>query len=127
VTPEGGAGWFSGKCPCSSYPQLDARTIELPERFRPQSIRVNQGVPRAPLDLPANPAFPNLRKNVELVGCAACHTTDAEFVQTRTDRSVSPFYDKELRARAEHLARLARGEAPRAPFGPLQSAPLLPP
>ncbi|MBM4282505.1 MAG: hypothetical protein FJ137_17715 [Deltaproteobacteria bacterium] len=20
MTPEGGAGWFSGKCPCSSYP-----------------------------------------------------------------------------------------------------------
>lgn len=107
--------------------QLDARTIEIPERFRPQSIRVNQGVVRPPLDLPANPAFPNLRKNVELVGCAACHTADAEFVQTRTDRSVSRFYEKELRARAEHLTKLTRGEAPRAPFGPLQSSPVLPP
>lgn len=107
--------------------RLDARTVEIPERFRPQSIRVNQGVPRAPLDLPANASFPNLRRNVEIVGCAACHTTDAEFVQTRADRSVSPFYEKELRARAVHLAKLARGEQPRAPFGPLQNAPVLPP
>lgn len=111
----------------SNAAQLDARMIEIPERFRPQSIRVNQGVLRPPLDLPANPSFPNLRRNVELVGCAACHTADAEFVQTRTDRSVSRFYEKELRARAEHLTKLARGEAPRAPFGPLQRSPVLPP
>lgn len=107
--------------------QLDARRLEFPERFRVQSVRVNQGVTRIPLILPANLSFPTLRQQLEIVGCAACHTTDAEFVQTRTDRSVSPFYEKELAARALHLAKLARGEAPSAPFGPLQANPLLPP
>ncbi|MBL8911377.1 MAG: hypothetical protein JNM17_11850 [Archangium sp.] len=107
--------------------QLDARQVEFPERFRVQSVRVNQGVPRVPLNVPANPSFPMLRQKLEIVGCAACHTTDAEFVQTRTDRSVSAFYEKELAARALHLARFARGEAPGAPFGPLQMNPVLPP
>lgn len=106
--------------------QLDARTVEFPERFRSPSIRVTQGVPRMPLALTAPPAFPALRQQLELVGCAGCHTADADFVQTRTDRTVSPFYEKELKARAAHLARLARGEAPRAPFGPLQESPVLP-
>ncbi len=111
---------------------LDARTLLLPERFRSQSVRVNQGVPRVPLslaglDAAAAAQFPNLRKNLELIGCAACHTADAEFVQTRTDRTVSPFYEKELRARERHLEKLARGERPFAPFGPLQAGPVLPP
>lgn len=106
---------------------LDARTILIPERFRPQSVRVNQGVERIPLTLPNNAAFPDLRRNVEIVGCGVCHTVDAEFVQTHADRTISPFYDKELKARAAHLVKLANGEAPHAPFGPLQSAPVLPP
>ncbi|MFT3709671.1 MAG: hypothetical protein QM817_18750 [Archangium sp.] len=107
--------------------ELDARRVEFPERFRVQSIRVNQGVARVPLDVPANASLPNLRKELEIVGCAACHTADAEFVQTRTDRSVSRFYEKELTARAAHLKKLANGEAPSAPFGPLQLDPVLPP
>jgi hypothetical protein len=107
--------------------QLDARRVEFPERYRVQSIRVNQGVARVPLDVPATAAFPNLRKELEIVGCAACHTADAEFVQTRTDRTVSRFYEKELNARAAHLKKLANGEAPSAPFGPLQADPVLPP
>lgn len=108
---------------------LEARTLLFPERFRPASTRITQGVPREPLRLdPAlDAARPTLRQQLELVGCAACHTADAEFVQTRTDRTVSPFYEKELRARATHLERLARGEAPVAPFGPLQASPVLPP
>jgi mono/diheme cytochrome c family protein len=108
---------------------LEARALLLPERFRPPSTRITQGVPREPLRLdPAlDTARPTLRQQLELVGCAACHTADAEFVQTRTDRTVSPFYEKELRARATHLERLARGEAPVAPFGPLQASPVLPP
>lgn len=108
---------------------LEARTLLIPERFRPASTRITQGVPREPLRLDAalDAVRPTLRQQLELVGCAACHTADAEFVQTRTDRTVSPFYEKELRARATHLERLARGEASVAPFGPLQASPVLPP
>ncbi len=114
----------------SNAAQLAQRRLLIPERFRTQSVRVTQGVMRQPLSLQGASAastFPDLRKQLELVGCAACHTADAEFVQTRNDRSVSPFYEKELRARAEHLAALARGDAPAPPFGPLQVNPVLPP
>lgn len=110
--------------------QLDQRRVLFPDRFRAQSIRVTQGIPRVPLSLTgaaATTSFPTLRQELEVVGCAACHTADAEFVQTRSDRSVSPFYEKELRARAVHLAALARGIAPVPPFGPLQPNPVLPP
>jgi hypothetical protein len=110
--------------------QLDQRRVLFPDRFRAQSIRVTQGVPRVPLSLTGAvsvASFPTLRQELEVVGCAACHTADAEFVQTRSDRSVSPFYEKELRARAVHLAALARGNAPVPPFGPLQPNPVLPP
>ncbi|MFO0597143.1 MAG: hypothetical protein U0228_17650 [Myxococcaceae bacterium] len=107
--------------------QLDARRVEFPERFRVPSIRVNQGVTRPPLLLPARTDFPQLRQELEIVGCAACHTADAEFVQTRADRTASPFYEKELLARAAHLAELARGIANPTPFGPLQANPVLPP
>jgi mono/diheme cytochrome c family protein len=112
-----------------NVPALEARTLLIPERFRAPSVRVTQGVPRVALRLDAalDAQAPTLRQQLELVGCAACHTADADFVQTRTDRSVSPFYEKELEARAVHLRRLALGEAPRAPFGPLQAAPVLPP
>lgn len=110
---------------------LNERRVLLPERFRRPSARVVQGVPRTPLNLEGlSPElfsrFPTLRQQIELVGCPACHTADAEFVQTRPDRTVSPFYEKELLARERHLERLARGEAVQAPFGPLQEAPVLP-
>lgn len=110
--------------------QLDQRRLLIPDRFRAQSIRVTQGIPRTPLSLTGSAAlanYPQLRQELEIVGCAACHTADAEFVQTRSDRSVSPFYEKELRARAVHLDALARGIAPAPPFGPLQLNPVLPP
>ncbi len=111
---------------------LNERRVLLPERFRRPSARVAQGAPRTPLSLEGlSPEllsrFPTLRQQIELVGCPACHTADAEFVQTRPDRTVSPFYEKELAARERHLERLARGEAVQAPFGPLQDAPVLPP
>lgn len=106
--------------------QLDQRRLLIPERFRAPSVRVTQGVPRTPLSL-SMPGFPSLRQQLEIVGCAVCHTADAEFVQTRSDRTVSPFYEKELRARALHLAAMARGTAPQPPFGPLQLNPVLPP
>ncbi len=109
-----------------------ARQVPIADRFRPQSIRAAAGVPRQVLSLSGLDAqvlagHPHLRQQLELVGCAACHTTDADFVQTRADRTISPFYAKELEARARHLEKLVKGEAPRAPFGPLQSMPILPP
>jgi hypothetical protein len=111
---------------------IDARTMPIPDSYRAQSVRVTQGVPRTPISLTGlstavEVQYPDLRKKLELVGCAACHTADADFVQTRPDRSVSPFYEKELLARERHLERLARGERPTAPFGPLQANPVLPP
>lgn len=110
---------------------LDSRRLELPELFRPRSARVTQGVPRTPLDLSGLPpniteSHPALAQNIELMGCPACHTADAEFVQTLPDRTVSPFYEKELEARARFMERVARGEAALAPFGPLQATPILP-
>lgn len=115
----------------SNAAALDARSLLIPEKYRKPSARVVQGVPRSPLSLSGisssvTQSYPALRQNIELVGCPACHTADAEFVQTRTDRSVSPFYEAELDARAVHLARMARGEAPAVKFGPLQAAPKLP-
>lgn len=111
---------------------LDARRLLVPETFRPPSVRAIAGVPRTALSLQGlDPQvlqrFPTLRQQLELVGCAACHTTDADFVQTRSNRTISPFYAKELDARARHLERLTLGEAPRPPFGPLQQSPVLPP
>lgn len=109
---------------------IDARRIEIPEQFRSPSARLNQGVPWVPLDLTgvaATASYPDVRRNLEIVGCPACHSADAEFVQTLPSRMFSPFYDKELDARADHLAALANGAAAPAPFGPLQQDPVLPP
>jgi hypothetical protein len=108
------------------------RRLAIPDQFRPPSIRVAAGVARptlslAGLDAQVLATYPTLRQQLELVGCATCHTTDADFVQTRADRSISPFYAKELDARARHLERLASVVATQAPFGPLQPMPMLPP
>ncbi len=113
----------------SNAAALNARAVEIPAMFRPQSARANQGVPWDPLLLTPelDGEFPDLRRNLEIVGCPACHTSDADFVQTLPNRSFSPFYELELDARAEHLRAMARGEAAPAPFGPLQPAPKLPP
>lgn len=116
----------------ASAAAIDARTAPVPEVFRAQSVRVVQGGARTPISLaglsPSTSAqYPALRQNLELMGCAACHTADADFVQTRPDRTVSPFYAKELEARERFLERLASGEGPMAPFGPLQPNPVLPP
>jgi len=110
---------------------LAARTMPFPEKYRAQSIRVTQGVARPPLSLAGLDAqtatrFPQLRQQIELVGCAVCHTADADFVQTRPDRTVARFYEKELLARERYLEQQARGEKPKAPFGPLQAMPVLP-
>jgi hypothetical protein len=109
--------------------ELAARRVQIPEQFRDLSGRANQGVPWTPLQLtPAlDAAWPDLRRNLEIVGCPACHATDAEFVQTLPNRTFSPYYDKELDARAVHFDALARGAATAPPFGPLQPTPALPP
>ena len=90
-----------------------------------------QGISRPPLSLagldPAvAAAHPMLRQQIELMGCPTCHTTDADFVQTRPDRTVSPFYGKELEARRINLEVFGKGQGEPAPFGPLQLSPVLP-
>ena len=116
----------------SNAEAIDARRILIPEAFRAPSARVNDGVPWIPLDLSGvDPTvlerFPELRGNLEIVGCPACHAADAPFVQTAVDRTFSPFYTKELDARARALTDRVRGDAEVPPFGPLQTAPVLPP
>lgn len=96
---------------------LLARDVELPARFRSASARVPPGVPRERLDL----APPELAEAVEIIGCPACHTEDADFVHTTPQRTFSDFYDRELDARADYLSELAAGNDPGpVPFGPLQ-------
>ncbi|GEM_PF-1917771 len=112
--------------------QLNARRLLIPASLRQQSVRANQGVPWVPLDLAGVradvlTAYPNLRQNLEMVGCAACHATDAPFIQTAEGRTFSPFYQKELNARAVTLREATLGNFTRAPFGPLQPDPVLPP
>ena len=109
---------------------LDARTLKLPDGRRAPSVRVVQGAPWVPLDLTgaaATAAHPSLRQHLEIVGCAACHTADADFVQTRDDRTFSPFYKKELLARGALLGEILAHRRRVIPFGPLQDAPVLPP
>ena len=111
---------------------LDQRQVLFPERFRLPSIHVTQGVVRTPLDISSArsavlKAHPQLRQNIEVTGCAVCHTADAEFIQTKSDRTISAFYEKELPARVSFLQNLAVGIHPQPPYGPLQEKPLLPP
>jgi hypothetical protein len=108
---------------------LSQRHLIIPEEFRAASARANQGTPWVPLQLtPALEAgYPALRRNLEIVGCPACHATDAEFVQTLPARTFSPFYVKELDARALHFAGIYTDDPVTPPFGPLQPDPLLPP
>ncbi len=106
---------------------LAARELELPSPFRAQSARVAPSVPSERLDLSGlSPeiagAHPSLADAIEIVGCPRCHTENASFVHTQTDRTFSPFYDLELDARAEHLDALNTAVAPPLPpFGPLQA------
>lgn len=101
---------------------LAARALEIPAAFRAPSARVPPGVARERLEL-AIDGHPDLAGQIEIVGCPACHTDDADFVQTTPQRTFSSFYERELDARAEWLGRLAAGQDPGVPaFGPLQSA-----
>lgn len=111
---------------------LAARTALIPAAFRARSARVNDGVPWAPLDLSGVDeavlaSYPSLRQQIEIIGCPACHTADADFVQTREDRTFSKFYELELEARAAWLQSLAHGVPLPVAFGPLQADPAVHP
>jgi hypothetical protein len=104
---------------------LAARTVELPAELRAQSARVPPSGPAESLSLDGlDPgvlaAHPDLAFDIEIVGCPTCHTDDANFVQTAVDRTFSPFYDRELDARAERLDAMSVEAVPTPPFGPLQ-------
>ncbi len=105
---------------------FDTREASIPESFTIPSMQAPPSAPAERLDLGGlDPeilaAYPNLARNIEIVGCPTCHTEHAEFVQTSLDRTFSPFYDAELDARATRLDRLGAGVAePAPPFGPLQ-------
>jgi len=99
---------------------LMARSLEIPARFRPLSARVQPVGERPPLELDVA-GYSGLAAEIEIMGCPACHTDDAEFVQTTPQRTFSDFYDKELAARAIYLEQLIVGDAVVPPFGPLQA------
>jgi len=112
--------------------ELDQRRALIPETFRAFSARLNQGVPWKPLDLSGlDPAlidtYPDLRQNIEMMGCPGCHSADAEFVQTLPDGTFSPFYDAELDARSARLMEMISGKVGIPPFGPLQEDPVFHP
>jgi len=111
---------------------LNARTLLYVDQFKTTIAQVPPAGARPPLKLDGlradvAAAYPQLRQQIEMTGCAACHTADAEFVQTQTTGKVSNFYEKELTARERHLEKMSRGEQPYAPFGPLQLDPVLTP
>ncbi|MDQ3368175.1 MAG: hypothetical protein M3680_22350, partial [Myxococcota bacterium] len=95
----------------------------VPAQFRASVVEVAPSA-RAPLaDLAklGEPLATTLPRALGLIGCPRCHTDDADFLQTSAARQPSPFYDKELTARAARLDALGRGDWPAAPpFGPLQ-------
>jgi len=108
---------------------LATRRAVIPEEFRTPSARAAQGIPWVPLDLSGVSddileTWPELRQQIELVGCPGCHTADAEFLQTDEDGSLSNFYTKELGARAGHLESHWFGGPAEPPFGPLQIGPI---
>lgn len=103
------------------------RTAEIPSSFRFASAQAPPSVPAEALDLTGlDPVLlasqPGLARALEIVGCPTCHTDDANFVHTSRDRVFSPFYDKELDARAARLDEQNLGVlVPMPPFGPLQA------
>ena len=98
---------------------LLARDVLIPERFRARSATAPPSIPLEPLDLEGRD--PALGEAIEIVGCPKCHTDNADFVHTLTDRSFSDFYDRELDARALRLERMNdSAEVVVPPFGPLQ-------
>jgi hypothetical protein len=109
----------------ANAPAIAARTWTIPPQFRAPVVEVQPNAVAALPDLAGIPdalaAYPELPRALGMVGCPRCHTDDADFLQTSIERVPSPFYDKELDARAARLEALVRGEHPGdAPFGPLQ-------
>ncbi len=105
---------------------IDAQRWEVPVAFRAPVIEVQPNAQAALVDLsPLSEVlttYPALPRAIGMIGCPRCHTDSADFVQTGLDRRPSPFYDRELDARAARLDALGRGEWPTSPpFGPLQS------
>lgn len=103
----------------ANAPAITARTWSVPAAFRASVAEVQ---PNAKAPLPdVGSEDPELGRALGMIGCPRCHTDDADFIHTGIDRRPSPFYDKELDARAARLDALVRGEWPAAPpFGPLQ-------
>jgi hypothetical protein len=105
---------------------LAARAASIPAELRPRSARVPPSAAAPTLDLTGldpmmKAAYPDLGHAIATMGCPTCHTEDAEFVQTSVQRTFSPFYDRELDARAERIDRMNAGDdVPVPPFGPLQ-------
>jgi hypothetical protein len=92
------------------------RHWSVPPQYRSAVAEVQPNTQAAMPDVPGELARP-----LAMIGCPRCHTDTADFLQTSVDRKASPFYDKELDARAARLDALGRGESPPAPpFGPLQ-------
>lgn len=101
---------------------IAVRRWTVPAMFRSAVAEV-QPNSKAPLvDLGTLDVPQTTPRALGMIGCPRCHTDDADFIQTGADRKPSPFYDKELDARAARLDKLNDGfPAPAPPFGPLQS------
>ena len=100
---------------------IAARTWTVPPMFRSAVAEVQPNA-KAPLIDLAGVAPAELSRALGMIGCPRCHTDDADFIHTGIDRTPSPFYDRELDARAARLDALGRGEHPTPPpFGPLQA------
>ena len=101
---------------------IAARRWAVPATFR-SSVAEVQPNSKAPLvDLGTLEVPASLPRALGMIGCPRCHTDNADFIQTGADRKPSPFYDKELDARAARLDHLNSGfPETTPPFGPLQS------
>jgi hypothetical protein len=109
----------------ANAPQIAARTWLVPPEFRGAVAEVQPNAKAPLVDLTpltdVLATYPTLPRAIGMMGCPRCHTDDADFIQTSVDRKPSPFYDRELDARAARLDALDRGEFPGiVPFGPLQ-------
>jgi len=101
--------------------EVAARTWTVPARFESQVAEVQPNSKASLVDLSGLSLPPEVPRAIGMIGCPRCHTDDADFVQTGIDRKPSPFYDRELDARAARLDALATGAFPSSvPFGPLQ-------
>ncbi len=112
---------------------LHARTALIPQQFLAVAARAD-GVNWTPLDLTGVPqatldAFPQLRQQIEVVGCTGCHRSRAgtQLIHSRRSGGHSAYLVEELIARTVDLLRLSTGVPQPVPYGPLQANPVLPP